>query len=242
MMPLITLGPLRLSSYGIALLLALGLWWWWGTRRIPTSVTTDSDGLLFALAIGAWLGGRAGYVLGAEAVWVQLANLRALEFSWPGALIGTAGVLALYHWRRPVAIGPLLDALTLPTLCAQAIGAVGLWLAGTGLGVPWHGAWAVAQAGVWRHPVQLYEAGIALLAAAWCLLAPRLLPAVPVRWWLLGGIALNWLLSEGFRADAFTFAEGIRVIQCVGLGLLIVVSERVMMTVHPRVSLPTMPK
>ena len=30
MMPLITLGPLRLSSYGICIVLALGLWWWWG--------------------------------------------------------------------------------------------------------------------------------------------------------------------------------------------------------------------
>ena len=234
MMPLITLGPLRLSSYGICIVLAMGLWWWWSARRIPSTANIDSDGVVFVMVIGAWLGGRAGYVLGAEAIWVQLANLRALEFSWPGALIGAASALALYHWRRPFAIASLLDALTLPTLCAQAIGAVGLWLAGAAVGVPWDGAWAVAQAGAWRHPVQLYEAGIALLAVIWCLLAPRILPTIPARWWLLGGIALNWLMSEGFRADAFTLTGGIRVIQCVGLCLLIVVSERVMMTVRLR--------
>lgn len=234
MMPLITLGPLRLSSYGICIVLALGLWWWWGSRRIPATADIDSDGVLFALAIGAWLGGRTGYVLGSVAIWAQLSNLRALEFSWPGALIGAAVVLGLYYWWRPFALATLLDALTLPTLSAQAIGAFGLWLAGAAVGVPWDGAWAVAQAGAWRHPVQLYESGIAVLAVAWCLLAARMFPTIPARWWLLGGIALNWLISEGFRADAFTFAEGIRVIQCVGLGLLIVVSERVMMTVRLR--------
>jgi len=234
MMPLITLGPLRLSSYGICIVLALGLWWWWGARRIPATANIDSDGVLFALAIGAWLGGRIGYVFGAVAIWAQLSNLRALEFSWPGALVGAMGALALYHWRRPLAWMVLLDAIALPTLCAQAIGALGLWLAGMAVGVPWQGAWAVAQAGAWRHPVQLYEAGIAVLAAVWCLCAPRILPTIPARWWLLGGIALNWLISEGFRADALTFSGGIRIIQCVGLGLLIVVSERVMMTVRLR--------
>jgi prolipoprotein diacylglyceryltransferase len=234
MMPLITLGPLRLSSYGICIVLALGLWWWWGARRIPATANIDSDSVLFALAIGAWLGGRIGYVLGSVAIWPQLANLRALEFSWPGALLGAVGALLLYHWWRPFARAALLDALTLPTLCAQAIGAMGLWLAGMAVGVPWQGVWATAQAGAWRHPVQLYEAGIAVLVAVWCLLAARMLPTIPARWWLLGGIALNWLISEGFRADALTLTGGIRVIQCVGLCLLIVVSERVMMTVRLR--------
>jgi prolipoprotein diacylglyceryltransferase len=234
MMPLITIGPLRLSSYGICIVLALGLWWWWGARRIPATANIDSDGVLLALAIGAWLGGRIGYVLGSVAIWAQLSNLRALEFSWPGSLLGAVVVLGLYYWWRPFALATLLDALTLPTLCAQAIGAFGLWLAGAAVGVPWDGAWAVAQAGAWRHPVQLYVAGIALLVATWCLLAPRILPTIPARWWLLGGIALNWLISEGFRADALTLTGGIRVIQCIGLGLLIVVSERVMMTVRLR--------
>jgi hypothetical protein len=82
--------------------------------------------------------------------------------------------------------------------------------------------------------VRLYEAGVAVLVAVWCLLATRMFPAIPARWWLLGGIALNWLISEGFRAEALTLTGGIRVIQCIGLGLLIVVSERVMMTVRLR--------
>ena len=234
MMPLITLGPLRVSSYGLCLIAALGLWWWWSARRIPASSAIDSDGVLLVMAVGAWLGGRVGDALGSVAIWSQLTNLRALEFNWPAALVGAMGALALYHWRRPLPWAVLFDAVALPTLCAQAIGAVGLWLAGMAVGVPWHGVWAIAQAGAWRHPVQLYDAGIALLAALWCVGAARHWPVIPARWWLLGGIALNWLVSAGFRADAVTLAGGIRVIQCVGLGLLIVVIERVMMTVHPR--------
>jgi prolipoprotein diacylglyceryltransferase len=171
MMPLITLRPLRVSSYGICLMLALGLWWWWSARRIPASSAIDSDAVLLVLAVGAWLGGRIGDVLGSVAIWTQLANLRALEFNWPGALVGAMGALALYHWRRPLPWVLLLDAIALPTLCAQAIGAIGLWLAGMAVGVPWQGAWAVAHAGAWRHPVQLDAAGIALLAALWCVVA-----------------------------------------------------------------------
>lgn len=231
-MPLITLGPLRVSSYGIVLLLAVGLWWWWGERRIAATSQVDSDSLLLIMAIGGWLGGRIGYVVGTAVVWPQLANLRALEFSWPGALLGAVGALWLYHKWRPCPLAPLLDALALPTLCAQAIGATGLWLAGLAVGVPWLGIWSVAHAGAWRHPVQLYEAGLALLGAVWCVLAARLLPDIPPRWWLLGGIAFNWLISEGFRADAQALPGGIRVIQCVGLGLLLVVIERVMMTLR----------
>jgi len=233
-MPLVTLGPLRLSSYGICLVIAVGVWWWWSARRFPAGSTVDHDSLLLVMVVGAWLGGRVGAMLGSVAIWTQLVNLRALEFSWPGALVGASSALALYHWRRPLPWALLLDAMALPTLCAQIIGAFGLWLAGTAVGVPWQGAWAVASAGAWRHPVQLYAAGIAMVAAVWCMLAARYWPLIPARWWLLAGIAVNLLISAGFQADALTLAGGIRVSQCVGLGLLIVVIERVMMTVHPR--------
>lgn len=235
MMPLITVGPLRLSSYGICLVIALGVWWWWCVREISIPSLVDPDSMIFAMAVGAWLGGRIGYVIGSVAIWPQLMNVRALEFSWPGAIIGAGCALLLLRQWRPFSFVTLLDALALPTLSAQSIGAIGLWLAGAAVGVPWDGTWAVAQAGALRHPVQLYESGIAILVALWCILAPRLLPSIQSRWWLIGGIALNWLIVEGFRADSFSLSDGIRIIQFVGLGLLIVVSERVMMTMHLRV-------
>lgn len=224
MMPLITLGPLRLSSYGVCLIIAVALWWGWSERRIRASMHREPDTLLLLMVLGAWVGGRIWYVVGSTAIVEQLTNWRALEFAWPGALLGALTILivAQRYWQWSV-----IDVLTLiavPTLCAQAIGAIGMFVAGIGLGRPWDGAIAVEMAGVLRHPVQLYEALVALVAVLVIALFQRT-QRVHELTLFAGAVGVNWLLVEGFRAQSYMLPGGIHLAQLCGLVIVLIVSE-----------------
>lgn len=224
MMPLITLGPLRLSSYGVCLIIAVALWWGWSERRIGASMQREPDALLLLMVLGAWVGGRIWYVVGSTAIVEQLTNWRALEFAWPGALLGalTILVVAQRYWQWSVT--DVLTQIAVPTLCAQAIGAIGMFVAGIGLGRPWQAPIAVEMAGVLRHPVQLYEALVALVAA---LVIARYQRTQRVRGSALfvGAVGVNWLLVEGFRAQSYMLLGGIHLAQLCGLVVVLIVSE-----------------
>lgn len=228
MMPLVTIGPLRLSSYGVVLMLMTMGWWWWCARRIYRATQRDADALLMQLVVGAWLGGRLWVALGTQALFVELSNLRSLEFAWSGACVGASSALALAARRSHWQPFQLVSLIAVPTLLAQAGGAVGMYIAGMGMGSVWDGWWAVDMAGMLRHPVQLYEASVALVGAGVCVLVSMRRPAV-LPHAFMAALASNWMLVEGFRARAWTLPGGIHVAQVVALVLLIVVIERVMM-------------
>ncbi|MFM7679712.1 MAG: prolipoprotein diacylglyceryl transferase family protein, partial [Roseiflexaceae bacterium] len=107
---------------------------------------------------------------------------------------------------------------------AQAIGALGMYLAGIGLGLPWDGLFAVEMAGALRHPVQLYEASIALCGALVVHRLQRQYPQLAVAWFV-GALATNWLVVEGFRAQSVVLPGGINVAQLIGLVLCVGVVE-----------------
>lgn len=229
MNPLISLGPLRLSSYGFVLLVMIGVWWWWAARRITARTQRDPDGLLWSIVLGAWLGGRLWHLAGSSVWLAEITNWRSLEYAWPGVCVGAVVALLLAQRRAGWQVLPILSDIALPTLIAQAGGAFGMFVAGMGMGVPWDGLWAVQMAGVYRHPVQLYEALMALLGAGVCAYVPRH-TSIPAYLVLLGAIAANWLVVEGFRSAAVTMPGGIHLAQLLGLGILIVVIERGMMS------------
>jgi prolipoprotein diacylglyceryltransferase len=224
MMPLITVGPLRLSSYGLLLIGALILWWGWSERRIRVVTQREPDGLLGLMIVGAWLGGRLWYVAGSTAIGAQLLHLRALEFAWPGALVGALVMLVVAQWRWQWSVLQIVSLIAVPTLAAQAVGALGMYIAGIGLGQPWDGIFAVEMAGALRHPVQLYEASIALCGV---FVTHRLQQYYPQRavHWFVGALAVNWLVVEGFRAQSVVLPGGIHVAQVIGLVLCVGVVE-----------------
>ncbi len=239
MMPLITVGPLRLSTYGLVLIAMAGIWWWWSDLRIRRMTGIDADLLLGVMLVGAWLGGRLWYVAGSDAIVAQLQNYRSLEFAWPGAILGALIILVVVTVRQSQPTMQVLSALALPTLVAQMGGAVGMYLAGIGMGVPWQGIWAIELAGTFRHPVQLYEAVIAVLGAMVCMLLQRRNYAVG-HVVLLASVATNWLVVEGFRAQALYLPGGIHVAQVIGLVLLVIACEYGihMNSVHSRAHTP----
>lgn len=228
MMPLVTVGPLRLSTYGLVLLVLTMIWWWWCEQRIARTTNRDAELLLFQLILGAWLGAHLVAAIGSNAVWAQLLNIRSLEFSWFGACLGALSALELAHRRAQWQPHQIVAGVAIPTLLVQAGGAVGMYVAGMGLGTPWNGWWAVDMAGMLRHPTPLYEALVALIGAGVCariqVRRPHLLPHA-----FVGAIAGNWLLVESFRASSWSLLGFVNVLQLCGLILLIVVIERVKM-------------
>jgi phosphatidylglycerol---prolipoprotein diacylglyceryl transferase len=114
----------------------------------------------------------------------------------------------------------MLDAFAPGLLVGLAIAAFGAFLAGRNPGAPSSLPWAVAQWGILRHPVQLYEA-LALLAVTalvWRMLRRGARAGAPFLAALVGYGLVTWLV-EAFRAaeTAATMLGGLRTAQVLGL-------------------------
>src|SRR4051794_788201 len=106
MYPLVQIGPFRLSSSGLVLLVSILLGNWLLSRvareRGGTALAQQADNCFYPILIGALIGARLWYGLfnldlygRTPALFVAL---RVSDFAWPGALLG--GGLASYLWCR----------------------------------------------------------------------------------------------------------------------------------------------
>lgn len=235
MMPLVSLGPLRLGSFGLLLMAALVVWWSWSERRLKRDGIILHDWHFVAIIGAAWLAGRLGAVLTQGPTWssfvAQIIQLRTLEFHGWAAVAG--GILASVAVARRTdhAWSHLWTAVALPTVAAHALVSVGAFLAGHGAGLLWDGPWAVNMLGALRHPVQLYEAcllggGVALL---WMWEGRR--PGVST-WGAVLVWAVTVLVTAAFRADVWLLPGGIVITQLVALLIVSIAVERVM--IHGR--------
>lgn len=119
-----------------------------------------------SLAWGVLLGATlAGGLLGSKLLFLDFRPIASGEKTILGALIVgvaslllTARVVRMSAWRA-------LDALSVPTLAAMAVGRVGCFLAGCCAGTETTVPWAVrsARTDAHVHPVQLYEMAADLL-------------------------------------------------------------------------------
>jgi phosphatidylglycerol---prolipoprotein diacylglyceryl transferase len=228
--PLIELGPLRLSSGGLLLLLAVLVAQWLLVRaaraRGNAPLAEQAERSVYPALLGAVIGARLWYGVFNWSLYSQTPSLfvalRIGEFAWPGALLGGALAGALWcHWRK---IDPLeladCAALALPP--AQALASVGLLLSGEAFGVPTDLPWGIALFGATRHPTQLYFALAALLSLGvlWRVARRR-----PLRGTLtaayLGLQGMTLLLVEALRADSLLLPAGVRAGQVFGLVLVL---------------------
>jgi phosphatidylglycerol---prolipoprotein diacylglyceryl transferase len=230
MYPLLQIGPLRLSSGGLLLLLSIILGGWLITRvaqaRGGAQLARQVDTCFYPVLIGALIGARLWYGLFNLDVYGRnpglFLALRVSDFAWPGALLG--GLLAGYAWCRHNSLDALRladsAALTLPAV--QVIASVGLLLSGEAFGMPTSLPWGVPLFGAVRHPTQMYFALAALgsLLLLWRL-SQRPLPLGALWVSYLGLQGLSSLLIEALRADSLVLPGGIRAAQVFGLALLL---------------------
>lgn len=166
-------GAFSLSSYTVMLALAFvigGLVRTRESRRLGYVARPGYRWVAVGALAGAVLGSKLGMLLYvAPAAWGSvLDDALRLETSGKtviGALIGGYGGVELGK-RLAGVQGSTGDAFALAVPLSLAVGRIGCFLAGCCYGAPWSGAWSVHMAGVDRHPVQLYEAGLDLLLAA----------------------------------------------------------------------------
>lgn len=235
MMPLVSVGPLRMSTAGLLTLAALALWWWWGERRLVSRGILLPDWVFMLTIVLTWIGSRIWAVVAAQTpmtlMWEQLSSLRILDFAWPGAIIG--GWLGLWWSARSLHADwrVWVDVLAQPILLAFAFTAFGSFWSGADAGRSWDGLLAVEMLGTMRHPVQLYEMSLYLLGFGWCWWVERY--RLPGGWWHVAAVfALNVLITAGFREQVVVLAGGVVLSQIIALVVLIVSIERVMMMKH----------
>ena len=230
MCPLVQIGPFRLSTGGLMLLISLIVGGSLVSRiarvRGGAKLARQADNCFYPVLIGAVLGGRLWYGLFNLDLYARnpglFVALRVSDFAWPGALLGGALVGYLWcRWNRFDELA-LADSAVLRLPVTQALASVGLLFSGEASGLPTSLPWGMSLFGTTRHPTQIYFALAALLilgALTW--LARRELPAgaLAAAYLALNGLAL--LLIEALRADSLVLPGGIRVAQVFGLTLVL---------------------
>ncbi len=172
MYPLLQVGPFRLSTGGLLLLVAVFIGSWTLIRIAPArggaALALEAERCLYPTLLGAVVAGRPWYGLFNWDLYIRTPGLflalRVGDLAFPSALLGGALTAHLWCRRHSLRTLPLADsaALTLPIACA--IGSVGLFFSGEAFGVPTHLPWGVALFGTTRHPMQIYYALAALLS------------------------------------------------------------------------------
>jgi phosphatidylglycerol:prolipoprotein diacylglycerol transferase len=172
--PALQLGPLALPTYalwvGLAFVVA------WRLRSVEVArLGYDRDPRQAWVGLGAMVGAMVGAKLGlvlfgpwsaVREVWAALLSLDFTGKTVLGGILG--GWVGVEIAKACLGIRTSTgDGFALPLLVGQAIGRLGCLFEGCCYGIAWQGPWAVPMHGTLRHPVQLYEAALDLLLAAW---------------------------------------------------------------------------
>ncbi len=235
MYPLVQIGPLRLGSSGLALLLSLLLGNWLLGRiaraRGGPLLAAQADRCFLPVILGAVVGGRLWYGFFNWDLYGRTPGLfRALrvgDLAWSGAVLG--GLLAGYLWcrLRRLDLDSVADSAALALPLPQALASLGLLLSGEAFGTPTTLPWAVSLFGASRHPTQVYFA-LAALASLMILrrVARHNVSAGSLMATFLGLQGLSLLVVEALRADSLLLPGGIRAAQVVGLTLMLFAMHR----------------
>lgn len=228
MFPTIPIGPLRIQTYGLFLLVA----YWAGlglAARLAPRHAIDRDHVYnvgFYALIGGLVAARLGHIVAFFDVY-RVSPLQIISLS-PGALLplpGLIGALLVLIWyvrRHQLPALPLVDSLAPGILLALAIADIGAFLAGGRLGGLSDLPWSVELFGVQRHPTVLYEAGAlaGLLALVLWLDARRQHPSGWVALVALFGYAAVRLFLEPFYVAGVTIGDGWRLAQVGALAVV----------------------
>ena len=228
MLPAINLGSLVLPTAGLVYI--LGAWIVLSViERAAKSLSLDAEATYslstIALAAG-FIGARLTFVFLHWSAYQD--NLAGIVWPltsgfdiWGGLFFGLA---AAFFYGRARQLPPLrtLDALTPGLLSALLIISLADFLAGPGYGVETDLFFGIVLFGIRRHPVQLYEILIGIVALlAWWRTFPR--STFDGRLFLTGTAVYSAgrLFVDAFRANAWLTNSGYHVLQILSLLILL---------------------
>jgi phosphatidylglycerol:prolipoprotein diacylglycerol transferase len=228
-LPVLQIGSLAIQTYPLAMLAAV-----WVTlavgARLATRLGIDGDHIYNAGLSGLAAGLVAGRVAHVIVYWpayrlepLSIVGLNARAFLlWPGVLAGAAA-FGYYVYRNRLPLAIVLDATLTGGLLGMAIAQLGVWLAGLDPGAPAELPWALTEWGVRRHPVQLYQVVILLLAfGAALVVLRRESRSGRAAWTALLGYGFCLWFIEPFRETSIMLPGGLRALQLVGLAAMLV--------------------
>lgn len=231
MLPILQVGPLAIQLPGLILLAGI----WFGVSAAERAASRHGvspahlSNLVFYGLIGGVIGARLAYAI--RFVDVYLSDPLSLISLNPSTLAAAEGALigilvaVVYGSRRGMRLWPTLDALA-PGMAVFAVAlALSHLSSGDAFGRIARVPWAIEMWGARRHPTQIYELLMALIALALVLRLDQTVP--PVRGYLfllwLGITALSYVLIAGFRGDSVIVMGVLRRGQLVALAVLAIV-------------------
>lgn len=229
MFPTITLGPLVLPTAGLVYI--VGAWIVLTViERSAKALKLDAESTYTLSVVGL-----ASGLIGARLVFVILhwtayqGNLFSIFWpltsgfdQWGGIIIGS--MAAFFYGRgKRLPFWATLDGLAPGFLAALIFVSLADFLAGPGYGTETSLPWAINLFSIRRHPVQIYEIIVGLLAMlVWWRAFDRRTFAGQL---FLASMAVytgGRLLADAFRANAWLTASGYHVMQILSLVILLV--------------------
>ena len=163
---LVSLGPLRISSIGLFLMLAWAIWTFLFWKRLRDFAIEEDKiySLMFASSIIAFCTARLTFVLSHwnlfSDTWLRIFTIWIQPgLSLYGALIGGIFTIVYLSTVYGLRLGVMLDVAMRAFGIAFIVGSVGSFLDGAQYGIVGIPPWAVTYMGHIgrRHPVQIYE-------------------------------------------------------------------------------------
>ncbi len=228
MLPTINLGPLVISS--ASLVYIVGIWLSLLAVEKAASLLNLNVPWTYNLATLGLVSGFVAARLAFVAMYWDAYRDNLLGIIWPltGGFNVWAGLLAgcfaafFYGRARNLETGPTLDALAPGLLVGFMTISLADFLGGPGYGVETDAPWAISLFGVPRHPVQIYELAVGLLAiGAW--LAYRKKTEFGGQLFLIATAVFSAgrLIVDAYRANAFLTQGGYHVVQIIALVVLL---------------------
>lgn len=220
MIPAINIGPLVLPT--AAFIYIIGAWLCLSlAERTAYWLNLDADnmsGLVTAGLIAGFVGARLTFV----AIYWTSYQSNLLGIVWPinsgfnpfGGLFFAAATMFFYGRYKQMSFWPTMDALAPIIITGLICVSLADFLGGPGFGTATDLPWAIDQFGIRRHPVQLYEVGIGLLALlAWWFYRER--RAFNGHLFLLttAVYCFGRLFVDAFRANAWLSSGGWHILQ-----------------------------
>lgn len=241
MIPSLSIGPLVLPT--AAFVTIVGAWLCLAlAERAAQWLGLDAEamsGLAAAGLIAGFIGARLTFVI---LYWPAYQN-NLLGIVWPinsgfnvpGGLLFGAAAMFFYGRYKQMALAPTLDALAPVFITGLITLSLADFLGGPGFGTNTNMPWGISQFGIRRHPVQLYEIGVGLLALlTWWVMRPRRTFEGQLFLMTTAVYCFARLFLDAFRANAWVSSGGWHVIQV--LCLLISVGCLFLLARGPRLS------